>query len=99
MAKKGPRLPDIATILAAGIDPKTGLPYKMGVGSTKDLSPELLNTLRIIDEQDAVNRGRWYNLPGGISRTRANVILQRPISIFLLRSIKKVLLHALCIRG
>lgn len=67
MAKKGPRLPDIATILAAGIDPKTGLPYKMGVGSTKDLSPELLKTLRIIDEQDAVNRGRWYNLPGGIS--------------------------------
>ena len=67
MANKGPKLPDITTILAAGINPKTGLPIKLGLGSSKDLSPELLKALRIIDEQDAVNRGRWYNLPGGIS--------------------------------
>lgn len=67
MAKKGPQLPDLATILAAGINPKTGLPVKLGLGCSNDLSPELLKMFRIIDEQDAVNRGRWYNLPGGIS--------------------------------
>ena len=70
MSKKtsnGPKLPDISLILQAGIDPRTHLPIKLGASCKEELSPALLKTLRIIDEQDAVNRGRWYNLPGGIS--------------------------------
>lgn len=64
---KGPKLPDIKTILQAGIDPNTGLPLKLGKGMPKHLSNDLLQYFRIIDEQDAVNRGTWYNLPNGIT--------------------------------
>ena len=52
-----PNLPDIATLLQAGIDPKTGLPMKLGKKSQRD--PELKfnarRVFRIIDEQRAVN--------------------------------------------
>ena len=61
------RLPDIKTIIQAGIDPKTGLPIRLGKGDPKNLDTDLLQFFRIIDEQDAVNRGKWYNLPNGIT--------------------------------
>ncbi len=68
MGKKNiPTLPDIATIMKAGINPKTGWPMKMGLDSSENLSPAILTALRILDEQDAVNRGTWYNLPNGIT--------------------------------
>lgn len=67
MAKNNAKLPDLDLIWQAGINPKTGLPVKATAGNPKSLAPDLLKTLRVIDEQDAVNRGRWYNLPGGIS--------------------------------
>ena len=62
-----PKMLDISTIIQAGIDPKTGLPYKMGASCKKMLDANILQYLRIIDEQDAVNRGTWYNLPSGIT--------------------------------
>ena len=64
---KGPRLPDIETLFQAGIDPKTGLPSKFdsdGCGWRKE---GIKTALRIMDEQDAVNRYVWYNLPNNIS--------------------------------
>lgn len=57
-----PRLPNIQAIMAMGINPKTGLPYKMG-GSKVTLKEDIKKTLRILDEQNAVNRYVWYNLP------------------------------------
>ena len=59
---KGPFLPDIETIIKMGINPKTGLPIKMGnlKCKTKD---DLKIALRVVDEQDAVNRYKWYNIP------------------------------------
>lgn len=63
----GARLPDISTIIQAGIDPKTGLPIKLESRNKKGLDKSILNYLRIIDEQDACNRGTWYNLPSGIT--------------------------------
>ena len=64
-----PILPDLATLIAAGINPKTGLPLKMGNPSQMD--PELKynarRLFRVVDEQRAVNRYKWYNLPAGIS--------------------------------
>lgn len=57
-----PFLPNLDPILAAGINPKTNLPYKMG-GTNEDLKNDVKKILRIIDEQDAVNRYVWYNLP------------------------------------
>lgn len=60
------RLPDINSLIAAGIDPKTGLPMKMGpVGECFKTNNKKL--LRILDEQDAVNSFTWYNLPNGLN--------------------------------
>lgn len=57
----------IKELIAAGINPVNGLPYKMG--DANDIGFKLKNKelLRIIDEQDAVNRFTWYNLPNGLT--------------------------------
>ena len=60
----GPALYDLETFFQAGIDPKTGLPLKMGPDGMSSWRKEAVKkTLRILDEQDAVNRYQWYNLP------------------------------------
>lgn len=65
MAKNNAAIWDISTLIAAGINPKTGLPIKMGApGCGK--KPDIHKVLRIIDEQDAINRYKWYNLPDGL---------------------------------
>ena len=63
MAK--PFLPDLETIIAAGINPKTGLPMK--IGTKPCIKENVKKALRIVDEQDAVNRYTWYNLPCNIT--------------------------------
>ena len=63
----GPNLPDIKTLWQAGINPKTGLPVKLGGGCKAMLKEDLKKFLRLIDEQDAVNRYQWYNLPANIT--------------------------------
>lgn len=65
--KNNARLPDIQTLIQAGIDPKTRLPLKMVSGKPCNLENDLVRFLRVIDEQDALNRGTWYNLPSGIT--------------------------------
>lgn len=65
--KKGPKLPAKEIYEQAGIDFKTKLPTKMTKGNPAVLSNDILTMLRIIDEQDAVNKGVWYNLPSGIT--------------------------------
>lgn len=67
MSKNNAKLPDVRTLIQAGINPVTGLPLKAEGGKVECLDTSLLKMLRIIDEQDAVNRGRWFNLPDGIS--------------------------------
>lgn len=49
--------------LQAGIDPKTGLPLKAGDNCKSKVKDSIKMQLRLIDEQDAVNRYVWYNLP------------------------------------
>ena len=61
----GPRLPDIQTQIQAGINPKTGLPLRCDSGVNLFESTRIF--MRLIDEQDAVNRYVWYNLPDGIT--------------------------------
>ena len=56
MARKGPNLPQLDVLYQAGIDPKTGLPLKMVGGDKKNLKTDIKKFLRLIDEQDAVNR-------------------------------------------
>lgn len=60
MAK--PNIRDIGLLVQAGINPATGLPYKMG-GSPCNLKEDIKKVLRIMDEQDAVNRFKWNELP------------------------------------
>lgn len=66
-AKKGPSIPDLATIIRAGIDPKTGLPLKIAGSMSSQMSEGARKIMRIIDEQDAVNRYVWHNLPCGLT--------------------------------
>lgn len=66
---KGPAIYDTQSLIAAGIDPKTGLPIKLGNCNTEDTDykSNLKLLLRVLDEQNAVNRYRWYNLPDGLT--------------------------------
>lgn len=63
----GATLPDIKTLFQAGIDPKTGLPIRFGGGCKALLKENVKKFLRLVDEQDAVNRYVWYNLPTNIT--------------------------------
>ena len=61
-----PNIPDINTLISAGFDPNTGLPLKMSSGIPQQLKEDIRKTLRIQDEQQAINRYTWYNLPSGL---------------------------------
>ena len=62
----GPVLPDLQTLYQAGINPRTGLPLKFGnVRCAR--KEDIKKFLRLVDEQDAVNRYVWYNLPANIT--------------------------------
>ena len=57
----GAMMVDTQLLVMAGIDPKTGKPSRaVEVSKLKENAKRLL---RIIDEQDAVNRYKWYNIP------------------------------------
>ena len=67
MAKNGrPYLPNLQPIIQAGINPKTGLPYTFNDNSVT-LKEDICKVLNIVDEQDAINRYKWYNLPSGLT--------------------------------
>ena len=63
----GANLPDYASLVQAGIDPKTKLPIKVVSGEKCMLKENLKRAFRILDEQNAVNRYVWYNLPNGLN--------------------------------
>lgn len=58
---------DVNSLIAAGINPKTGLPIRAGMAGDGVYKEAIKKNLRIIDEQDAVNRYKWYNLPCSIT--------------------------------
>lgn len=60
------KLPDISSLIAAGIDPRTGLPLRMV--DDCGFKPHNKRILKIIDEQDAINRYKWTNLPNGLNQ-------------------------------
>lgn len=70
---KGPSLYDPNMLIEAGIDPKTGLPIAMR--DVCSIKGDIKKQLRIIDEQDAVNRFTWYNLPRGLNSNLIERIL------------------------
>lgn len=67
-AKNGkPCLPDIRAYIRYGIDYETGMPSRISESSEINLKGNMKRFFRIIDEQDAVNRGTWFNLPCNIT--------------------------------
>lgn len=68
-------LPDVTKFLSAGIDPKTGLPFRAPSPVNCGFKENNKKLLRIIDEQDAVNRFKWYNLPEGLTGSLIERIL------------------------
>lgn len=66
MGKNNAAMYDLATLIQAGIDPKTKLPIRMTESSSR-LKSDIRKQLRIMDEQTAVNRFTWHNLPKGLS--------------------------------
>ena len=65
MGKKTPFMIDPSLYKMAGIDMKSGLPTRVVDG--ENLKASMKHIMRLIDEQDAVNRYKWYNLPCNIS--------------------------------
>lgn len=67
MAKNNAAFYDPTMLIQAGINPKTGLPIKMDNSAPCITKGDIKKQLRIVDEQDAVNRYMWYNLPEGLN--------------------------------
>lgn len=67
MAKNNAALYDPTMMIQAGINPKTGLPVKYDEGRSCALKGSIKKQLRIVDEQNAINRFTWYNLPEGLN--------------------------------
>ena len=63
--KNNAKIIDVNTLIAAGINPKTGLPVKMGANENPKKA-DIKAALRIMDEQNAINRYTWYNVPKGL---------------------------------
>lgn len=68
------KIPNLEAIIQAGMDPKTGLPAKLG-STLEGFKPHNKKLLRIMDEQDAVNSFKWYNLPEGLNQALIERIL------------------------
>lgn len=65
--KNNARMTDTDLQITAGIDPRTGLPTRVASSAKAELKPNVRKLLRIVDEQDAINRYTWYNLPKGLT--------------------------------
>lgn len=67
-SNKMPAMYDTSAYVQAGINPQTGLPIKVTDNQISCVSKaDIKKQLRILDEQDAVNRFTWYNLPPGLN--------------------------------
>lgn len=70
------RMTDLNTFIQAGIDPKTGLPIRMATNSKYGIDKaEIKKQLRIVDEQDALHRYTWYDIPNGLNQELIERIL------------------------
>ena len=66
MTKNNAKIIDVNTLIQAGFDPKTGLPNKVDSEDKCLLKENIRKTLRVLDEQNAINRYKWYNLPSSL---------------------------------
>lgn len=98
---RGPMLPNLEPFFAAGIDPKTGLPLKMGNKAGAALKENIRRAIRVQDEQDAINRYVWYNLPGGLSSQELERFLyyKGQLAIAYIEGLKQFLLLPYALNG
>lgn len=64
---KLPVLPNLELMQQLGINPKTGLPIKLGSGRRCTTKEDIKKIIRKQDLQLAANRYTWYNLPANIT--------------------------------
>lgn len=67
MATNNARLFDPTSLVQAGINPKTGLPTKLGGPLSTASKADIKNQLKIVDRTDAISRFTYYNLPKGLT--------------------------------
>ena len=81
---KIPAMYDLDSYIQAGINPQTGLPFKAEDNGISCVSKaDIKKQLRIMDEQDAVNRFTWYNLPSGLnSRLMERILYYKGQAMF-----------------
>lgn len=61
------KMTNLQLLLSAGINPKNGLPYRNEGEEKVMLKDNIRRCLRVLDEQTAINRFVWYNLPSGLT--------------------------------
>lgn len=61
------RLPNLTPYQQGGVDPKTLQPTRVIDSLGSALKEAIRRQIRIQDEQDAINRFQWYNLPHGLT--------------------------------
>ena len=66
MVKNNAKITDVNTLIQSGFNPKTGLPIKVDSEDKCLLKENIRKTLRVLDEQNAINRYKWYNLPSSL---------------------------------
>lgn len=85
MGKNNAKMFDPNMLIQAGINPTTGLPIKLDEAGqpSEILQKAYLKCFRIKDEQDALNRFVWYNLPYGLdSRIMERILYYKGQGIF-----------------
>ena len=99
MGKNNAKLTPLELYYQAGINPKTGLPNKFT--SPKTIEVDILKQLRILDEQTAVNRGRWYNLPCDLSSQELERMLyyKGQLAFFYLKELEKFYFMPYALQG
>lgn len=100
MSKNNARMTDPALYIAAGLDPKTGLPIKMSRREGQ-LQGSIRKILRVIDEQDAVNRFEWHNLPLDITGQELERFLyyKGQLAFFYLKELNKFMCLPFALSG
>ena len=94
----GAKIIDAKTFAQAGVNPKTKEPTRVEPCSLKE---NFKKVFRIIDEQDAVNRYKWYNLPLDISSEELERMLyyKGQLCFFYMKELEKFFILPYALEG
>ena len=73
--KNNAKIVDVKTLIQAGVDPKTGLPIKAGIGNDCNLKEQIKAQIRKNDRQVATRRYVWTGLPEGLTSELMELVL------------------------